>query len=168
MFTEKTTWQKLLILRSQLATCMVALACDLICRRFICDRGCVLWTLPTPQHPFCTCPWPKLTALHSVWSITEALKINVHPQQREGETTIYQKKVRLLACSSWFLPLCSARALHFEVVSAKQHPAFRNRTSLVFPYTVVATVLTSFISMLQKSIAESPMKKEARRNCCNL
>lgn len=100
----------------------------------------------------------------SVWSTTEALKTDVHPQQREGETTIYQKKDRLEACSTapGFCLLCSARALHSVVVLAKQRPNVRNRTCLVFPYTVLAAVVMSFISILHKSIAESPTKKGSK------
>lgn len=135
MPTEETRCKKLLILRIQLATCMVALACDLICCRFICYREHLLGFVycPHTSTPLLYLHMAKTNSAPnaaSVWSTTEALKTDIHPQQRQGETTIYQKKDRLEACSTaaGFCLLCSTRALHSVVVLAKQRPTVRNRT----------------------------------------
>lgn len=164
--TEETRCKKLLILRILLPTCMVALACDLICCSFICHREHLLALVYCPHtstsllylHVAKTNSTPNAA---SVWSTTEALKTDVHPQQREGKSTIYQKTDRLEGCSTspGFCLLCSTRALHSVVVLAKQHPIVRNHTHLVFPYIVVAAVVMSFTSVLHKSIAESPTMK---------
>lgn len=164
--TEETRCKKLFILRILLPTCMVALACDLICCRFICDREHLLVLVYCPHtstsllylHVAKTNSTPNAA---SVWPTTEALKTDVRPQQREGKSTIYQKTDRLEGCSTspGLCLLCSTRALHSVVVLAKQHPIVRNHTHLVFPYIVVATVVMSFTSVLHKSIAESPTMK---------
>lgn len=163
MPTKETQGKKLHVLRIQLATCMPGLACDLICCSFICHRVHLLGFVHCP-HISTSLLYLHMAKINSgpnavsMWSTTEALKTYAHPQQREGETTVYQKKGRLKACSTapGFCLLCSARALRSAVVLAKQHPTARNHGCLVFPYTVVATVVMSLISILHKSIAESP------------
>lgn len=109
-----------------------------------------LWVLP-PQLSIPSVPaLAKIKSTPdaaSVWSTTEAVKTNIHTQQRQGGTTIYQKM--------------DSRPAAQLLDLAKQRPTVRNCTCLVFPYTVVAAVVMS-ISILHKSIAEPPTKKGSK------
>lgn len=117
-----------------------------------------LCTAPTNQDQFSTCMWTKPRTLQMLWP-WRLWKLMSMLNRGKTRPTLTKKKDRLKAytITSGFCLLCSTTAFYSVVVLAKQRPIVRKHTYLVLPYTVVAAVVMSFISILHK--LQNPLLK---------